>query len=93
MALKESEISKQAAVGITRHITFTIPETLETITKPGIATSQSKFMAPYKIGLLTTYGIKKLGQQKCCLVKGILTVWHLSSSVGARLNKFYCTST
>jgi hypothetical protein len=62
MAHKESKISKQATAGITRNITFTIPETLEIIRKPGSATSQSIFMAAYKIGLLTNYGIKKLGQ-------------------------------
>jgi hypothetical protein len=31
MALSESKINKQAAAGITRHITFTIAETLEII--------------------------------------------------------------
>jgi len=31
MAHKEPKISKQAAAGITRHIIFTIPETLEII--------------------------------------------------------------
>jgi hypothetical protein len=62
MVLKESKISKQAAAGITRHITFTIPETLEIIRKPGSATSQSILMAADKIGLLTIYGKKKLGQ-------------------------------
>jgi hypothetical protein len=61
MALKESKISKQAAASITRHITFTIPETLEIITKLESATSQSIFMAAYKSRLSTTYGIKKLG--------------------------------
>jgi len=59
MAPKEPEISKQAAAGTTRHITFTIPETLEIIRKLGNATSQSVIMAAYKIGLLTIYGIKK----------------------------------
>jgi len=62
MALKEPKISKQAAAGIKRNIIFTIPETLEIIKKPGIATSQIIFKAAYKTGLLTTYGIKKLGQ-------------------------------
>jgi hypothetical protein len=62
MALKEPKISKQAAAGITRNITFTIPETLEIIRKPGSATSQTIFMAAFKTGLLTTYGIKKLVQ-------------------------------
>ena len=62
MALKESKISKQTTAGITRHITFTIPKTLETIMKPVSAVSQIIFMAAYKIGLMTTYGIKKLRQ-------------------------------
>jgi hypothetical protein len=34
MAPKELKVSKQAAAGITRHITFTIPGTLEIIRKP-----------------------------------------------------------
>jgi len=59
MALKEPEISKQAATGTTRNITFTIPETLEIIRKPGNATSQCVIMAAYKIGLLTIHGTKK----------------------------------
>ena len=62
MALKQSKISKQATAGITRNTTFTIPETLEIIRKPGSATSQSIFISAYKIGLLKMYGIKKLGQ-------------------------------
>ena len=40
-------------------MTFTIPETLEIIRKPGSATSQNVIMAKYKIGLLTIYGTKK----------------------------------
>jgi hypothetical protein len=44
---------------IKRHITFTIPETLEIIRKAGNATSHSVIMAAYKIGSLTIYGIKK----------------------------------
>jgi hypothetical protein len=39
MASREPEISKKAAAGITRHITFTIPETIEIITKHRSATS------------------------------------------------------
>jgi len=58
MASKEPKMTKQAATGTTRHITFTIPETLETIRKPGNATSQCVIMAAYKIGLLTIYGTK-----------------------------------
>jgi len=53
MAPKEPNISKQAAAGTTRHITFTIPETLERIRKHGSATRQSFTMAAYKTGLLT----------------------------------------
>jgi len=53
MAPKEPKISKQAAADITRHITFTIPETLETIRKHGSVTRQSVTMAAYKTGLLT----------------------------------------
>jgi hypothetical protein len=59
MAPKEPKISKYAAAGITRHITFTIPETLEIIRKPGVATSQSVIMAAYKIVLFTIYSINK----------------------------------
>jgi hypothetical protein len=59
MAPKEPTISKQAAAGTTRHVTFTIPETLQIIWKPGNATSQNVIMAAYKIGLLTIYGVKK----------------------------------
>jgi len=44
MAAKEPKISKQAAAGTTRHIIFTIPETLETIRKHGIAICQSVIM-------------------------------------------------
>jgi len=40
-------------------ITFIIPETLDIIRKPGIATSQNVGMAAYKIVLLTVHGTKK----------------------------------
>jgi len=40
-------------------ITFIIPETLDIIRKPGIATSQNVSMAAYKIVLLTVHGSKK----------------------------------
>jgi hypothetical protein len=53
MASKEPKISKQTAAGITSYITLTIPETRETIGKPGNATRQSVTMAVYKTGLLT----------------------------------------
>jgi hypothetical protein len=43
MAPKEPKISKQTAAGITRHITFTIPKTLEIIRKPGSTTSQCHY--------------------------------------------------
>jgi hypothetical protein len=59
MAPKGPKINKQAAAGTTRHITFTILETLEIIMKPGSATSQSVIMAANNTGLLTIYGIKK----------------------------------
>jgi len=59
MAPKEPKISKQTAAGTTRHITLTIPKTLEIITKPGSATFQSVVMAAYEIGLLAICGIKK----------------------------------
>jgi hypothetical protein len=51
MAPKGSKISKQVVFRSTRHITLTIPETLEIIRKPGRATSQSVITAAYKIGL------------------------------------------
>jgi len=38
MASTETKISNQAGAGKTRDITFTIPETLEIISKPGSAT-------------------------------------------------------
>jgi len=66
MASRESKISKQAAAGITRHITFTIPETLEIITKTGSATCQSVIMSAYKIGLLTIYGTKQHKEKITC---------------------------
>jgi hypothetical protein len=53
MAPKQRKIHKHAAAGITRHITFTIPET------PGSATHQSVIMAAYEIGLLAIYSTKK----------------------------------
>jgi ABC-type spermidine/putrescine transport system permease subunit II len=59
MAPKEPEISKEAAAGITGHITFTTPETLEIIRKSRSATSQSIITAAYKTGLLTMHGTKK----------------------------------
>ena len=65
MASRESKISKQAAAGITRHITFKIPETLEIITKTGRATCQS-VMSAYKIGLLTIYGTKQHKEKITC---------------------------
>jgi len=59
MTPKESKMCKQSAAGITRHITFTIPESLEIIRKPENATCRSVIMTAYKIGLLTIYGIIK----------------------------------
>jgi hypothetical protein len=57
MASTEPKISKQAVPGKTRDITLKIPETL---------TYQSVIMAAYKIGLLTTYGIKKHRERITC---------------------------
>jgi len=51
MAPKYSKICKHAVVDSTRHITLTIPDTLEIIMKPGSAASQSAIIATYKIGL------------------------------------------
>ena len=53
------KISNQTAAGTARHITLTIPEKLEIITKSGSATFQSAIMAAYEIGLLAICGIKK----------------------------------
>jgi hypothetical protein len=66
MASKQPTISEQAAAGITRHITFTIPETLETIRKPGSATCQSVIMAAYETGLLANHGTKKHKEKITC---------------------------
>ena len=52
MAPKEPKISKQTAVGTTRHITLTIPEAFEIIMKPGSATCQCVIMAAYSNGIL-----------------------------------------
>jgi hypothetical protein len=65
MAPKEPKVSKQAAAGITRNITLTIPETTKIIRKLGNATSQSVIMAAYKIGLLSIYGIKNRKKITC----------------------------
>jgi hypothetical protein len=59
MAPKISKINKQAATGTIRNITFTIPETLEIIMKPGVATRQSVIMAAYKIALMTKRNARK----------------------------------
>jgi hypothetical protein len=55
VAPTEPKISKQAAAGTTMDITFTIPQTLKIIRKPGNATCQSVIMAAYKIELLNIY--------------------------------------
>jgi hypothetical protein len=44
MAPKKFKICNQADAGTTRHITLTIPDTLQIIRKPGSATSQSEFI-------------------------------------------------
>jgi hypothetical protein len=66
MTSREPKISKKAAAGRKRQITFTIPDTLEIITKPGSATSYSLIMAACKIGLLTIYSIKKYKEKINC---------------------------
>ena len=53
MAHRQQKISKQAPAVKTRDITFTIPDTLEIIRKPGNATCQTVITATYKIGLFT----------------------------------------
>jgi len=60
MVSREYKISKQAAVGMKRHITFTVPDTLKIIMKPERATSCSDIMAvyTYKNRLLAICGIK-----------------------------------
>jgi hypothetical protein len=70
MTPKEFKICKQSAAGITMHITFTIPDTLEIIRKPENATCQSVIMAAYKIGLFTIYGIKKHKKNVTCMELG-----------------------
>jgi hypothetical protein len=63
MALKEPKISKKAAAGTKRDITFTIPDTLEIVWKPGNATSQNVIMAAYKIWIVD-YAWYKETQEK-----------------------------
>jgi hypothetical protein len=79
---QRTKIGKRAPAGMKRHITFTIPDTLEIIRKPGSATSQCVIMAAYNKGLLNMYGIKKhnekitrkkSGQQRYRLINRILT--------------------
>jgi len=50
---QRTQNKQAAAAGTTRHITFTIPKTLEIIRKPGSATCQSVIMAAYNNGLWT----------------------------------------
>jgi len=99
IASRETKISKRRAASTIWDITLTIPETLEIITKCGMASSQSIIMAAYDTGFLSNYSIKKhknkitcnnLGQKRYCLTTEYLIIWHLSSPVGARLNKFCC---
>jgi hypothetical protein len=66
MGPKVSKMSKKAAAGITRHIIFTIPKTLEIIRQPGIITWRRVIMAVYKIGLLTIHGTKKYKDKITC---------------------------
>ena len=83
MASREYKIGKQAADGMKRHITFTVPDTLKIIMRLGSATCCSVIMAvhTYKNGLLAIYGIKthkekithmKSGHYMYCLINGIL---------------------
>ena len=81
MVPRQLKISKQAGAGIIRHICH---------------------YGRIQFGLLTIYGTKKhkekitcknLVQYRFCLMINYLILWHLSSSVGTRLNKFYCIST
>jgi hypothetical protein len=55
---------KKTAAGTRRLITFTLPETLEIIIKPGIYTSQSVITAAYKMGLISSFGTKKNARKK-----------------------------
>jgi len=55
-------------------ITFIIPETLDIIRKPGIATGQNVGMAAYKIGLFARYEKHKKILSVTTLV-GRGTVW------------------
>jgi hypothetical protein len=66
MTPKEPKISKWGAADTIRAITLIIPETIQIIRKPGSATNQIIIMAAYKIGLLTTYGIKKNRNRITC---------------------------
>jgi hypothetical protein len=59
MSPKEPKISKEAATDTRRHITYTIPETLEITVKPGIATCQSVIIAVCAIGLMVIYSTEK----------------------------------
>jgi len=96
MTSRETKISKQAAACITRHITSTIPDTLEIITKLGIATSHSVIMAAYKTLLLSMVQrnlrkkipCKNLDQERFCLTSNSTfnNLAPLSSPMGARLN-------
>jgi len=66
MPSKEFKITKQAAASTTRDVIFTIPETLEIIRKPGIATIYGVIMAVYTNGWLTICGIKKHKDKITC---------------------------
>jgi len=70
MAPKQQKISKQEADVKTRHITFTIPDTLEIIRKHGSAICQNVVMTAYMIGLLTIYAKKKQKEKITCKNSG-----------------------
>jgi len=57
MASKETKISERGGAGTIWDTILTIPETLEIITKRGIAKSQSIIMAAYDAEFFTKYGI------------------------------------
>ena len=64
MVSREYKIGKQAPVGMKRHITFTVPDTLKIIKRLGSAPYWSVIMAvyTYKKRLLAICGIKTQGK-------------------------------
>ena len=73
MASKEPKICKQAAAGTTRHITFTIPETLEITRNPGNATSIQVWIVEhlwYNEKQEKNY-MYEIYQKRCWLINGM----------------------